>query len=74
METQTGAGGSATEARSTRSRGSTLHLQRWMTQLPEAEEMDPPEPEMEVDHQLSTIIKDYSTLKNYLRLLRLPTL
>ncbi|KAL0850554.1 hypothetical protein ABMA28_012329 [Loxostege sticticalis] len=48
-ETQTGAGGSATEgARSTRSRGSTLHLQRWMTQLPEAEEMDPPEPDMEM--------------------------
>ncbi|XP_075989169.1 protostome-specific GEF isoform X3 [Anticarsia gemmatalis] len=49
VETQTGAGGSATEgARSTRSRGSTLHLQRWMTQLPEAEEMDPPEPDMEM--------------------------
>ncbi|CAK1599372.1 unnamed protein product [Parnassius mnemosyne] len=48
-ETQTGAGGSAAEgARSSRSRGSTLHLQRWMTQLPEAEEMDPPEPEMEM--------------------------
>ncbi|KAG6460793.1 hypothetical protein O3G_MSEX012214 [Manduca sexta] len=48
-ETQTGAGGSATEgARSTRSRGSTLHLQRWMTQLPEAEELDPPEPDMEM--------------------------
>ncbi|XP_026323454.1 uncharacterized protein LOC113232829 isoform X4 [Hyposmocoma kahamanoa] len=47
-ETQTGAGGSATEgARSSRSRGSTLHLQRWMTQLPETEEMDPPEPDME---------------------------
>ncbi|XP_041974629.1 uncharacterized protein LOC121729951 isoform X2 [Aricia agestis] len=46
-ETQTNAGGSATEARSTRSRGSTLHLQRWMTQLPEAEELDPPEPDME---------------------------
>lgn len=25
-----------------------MHLQRWMTQLPEAEEMDPPEPDMEV--------------------------
>ncbi|CAG5035301.1 unnamed protein product [Parnassius apollo] len=48
-ETQTGAGGSAAEgARSSRSRGSTLHLQRWMTQLPEAEELDPPEPEMEM--------------------------
>ncbi|KAJ0180925.1 hypothetical protein K1T71_003010 [Dendrolimus kikuchii] len=47
-ETQTGGAGSATEgARSTRSRGSTLHLQRWMTQLPEAEELDPPEPDME---------------------------
>ncbi|KAJ8734515.1 hypothetical protein PYW08_013765 [Mythimna loreyi] len=49
VETQTGGGGSATEgARSTRSRGSTLHLQRWMTQLPEAEELDPPEPDMEM--------------------------
>ncbi|XP_068628558.1 uncharacterized protein PsGEF [Battus philenor] len=48
-ETQTGAAGSAIEgARSTRSRGSTLHLQRWMTQLPEAEELDPPEPDMEM--------------------------
>lgn len=49
METQTCAGGSATEgARSVRSKGSTLHLQRWMTQLPESEEMDPPDQEMEV--------------------------
>ncbi|XP_050553536.1 uncharacterized protein LOC118262712 isoform X3 [Spodoptera frugiperda] len=49
VETQTGGAGSATEgARSTRSRGSTLHLQRWMTQLPEAEELDPPEPDMEM--------------------------
>ncbi|XP_049884492.1 uncharacterized protein LOC126379711 [Pectinophora gossypiella] len=49
QETQTGAGGSATEgARSSKSRGSTLHLQRWMTQLPEAEEMDPPDPDMEM--------------------------
>ncbi|XP_013166442.1 PREDICTED: uncharacterized protein LOC106116929 [Papilio xuthus] len=48
-ETQTGAPGSAADgARSTRSRGSTLHLQRWMTQLPEAEELDPPEPDMEM--------------------------
>ncbi|XP_053600694.1 uncharacterized protein PsGEF isoform X4 [Plodia interpunctella] len=48
-ETQTGGAGSATEgARSTRSRGSTMHLQRWMTQLPEAEEMDPPEADMEM--------------------------
>ncbi|CAH0722202.1 unnamed protein product, partial [Brenthis ino] len=48
-ETQTGAGGSAIEgARSNRSRGSSLHLQRWMTQLPEAEELDPPEPDMEM--------------------------
>ncbi|XP_045489999.1 uncharacterized protein LOC111000695 isoform X1 [Pieris rapae] len=45
-ETQTG--GSALEGRSSRSRGSTLHLQRWMTQLPEAEELDPPEPDMEM--------------------------
>lgn len=57
METQTGAGGSATEgARSTRSRGSTLHLQRWMTQLPEAEELDPPEPDMEVLINMMTYI------------------
>ncbi|KAI5634987.1 pao retrotransposon peptidase domain-containing protein [Phthorimaea operculella] len=49
QETQTGGPGSVTEgARSSRSRGSTLHLQRWMTQLPEAEEMDPPEPDMEM--------------------------
>ncbi|XP_069365973.1 uncharacterized protein PsGEF isoform X3 [Maniola hyperantus] len=48
-ETQTGGGGSAVEGpRSNRSRGSTLHLQRWMTQLPEAEELDPPEPDMEM--------------------------
>ncbi|XP_038208625.1 uncharacterized protein LOC119829950 [Zerene cesonia] len=48
-ETQTGAGGSAVETgRSSRSRGSTLHLQRWMTQLPEADELDPPEPDMEM--------------------------
>ncbi|XP_052737273.1 uncharacterized protein LOC112053688 [Bicyclus anynana] len=48
-ETQTGGGGSAAEGpRSNRSRGSTLHLQRWMTQLPEAEELDPPEPDMEM--------------------------
>ncbi|CAK1548083.1 unnamed protein product [Leptosia nina] len=48
-ETQTGAGGSAIEGgRISRSRGSTLHLQRWMTQLPEAEELDPPEPDMEM--------------------------
>ncbi|XP_048482039.1 uncharacterized protein LOC105393719 isoform X2 [Plutella xylostella] len=48
VETQTCAGGSATEgARSVRSKGSTLHLQRWMTQLPESEEMDPPDQEME---------------------------
>ncbi|CAG9783285.1 unnamed protein product [Diatraea saccharalis] len=49
-ETQTGGGGgSATEgARSTRSKGSTIHLQRWMTQLPESEEMDPPEPDVEM--------------------------
>ncbi|XP_026501209.2 uncharacterized protein Psgef isoform X1 [Vanessa tameamea] len=48
-ETQTGGAGSAVEgARSNKSRGSTLHLQRWMTQLPEAEELDPPEPDVEM--------------------------
>ncbi|KAI8429492.1 hypothetical protein MSG28_000127 [Choristoneura fumiferana] len=46
-ETQTGAASATDGARSTRSRGSTLHLQKWMTQLPEAEELDPPEPDME---------------------------
>ncbi|VVC92444.1 unnamed protein product [Leptidea sinapis] len=48
-ETQTGGGGgSANEARSSRSKGSTLHLQRWMTQLSEAEELDAPESDMEM--------------------------
>nr|XP_032516003.1 uncharacterized protein LOC116769083 isoform X6 [Danaus plexippus plexippus] len=48
-ETQTGGGGSGIEiTRSNRSRGSTIHLQRWMTQLAEAEELDPPEPDMEM--------------------------
>ncbi|CAG9575463.1 unnamed protein product [Danaus chrysippus] len=48
-ETQTGGGGSGIEiSRSNRSRGSTIHLQRWMTQLAEAEELDPPEPDMEM--------------------------
>lgn len=53
VETQTGAGGSNAEARSVRSKGSTLHLQRWMTQLPESEEMDNPEPDLEVRRVLS---------------------
>ncbi|CAH2989797.1 unnamed protein product [Chilo suppressalis] len=58
-ETQTGAGGSATEgARSSRSRGSTIHLQRWMTQLPETEEMDPPEPDMEITVRTSPVVVD----------------
>ncbi|XP_037871828.1 uncharacterized protein LOC101741920 isoform X4 [Bombyx mori] len=47
-ETQTAAGGSAVDvARSIRSKGSSQHLQRWMTQLPETEELDPPEPDVE---------------------------
>lgn len=48
VETQTGGGSAVDGPRSNKSRGSTLHLQRWMTQLPEAEELDPPEPDMEV--------------------------
>ncbi|XP_063393078.1 uncharacterized protein LOC134678432 [Cydia fagiglandana] len=47
-ETHTGAASATEGARSSRSRGSTLHLQKWMTQLPEAEELDPPEPDMEM--------------------------
>ncbi|GBP08333.1 hypothetical protein EVAR_78804_1 [Eumeta japonica] len=51
-------GGSGAEVSKPRRRGSTLYLQRWMTQLPESEEMDPPEPDMEITVRTSPIVVD----------------